>query len=245
MYSSNNVPPPSYEAATFSPQLSTEHYGNLRRPIMGEIKSFDNLTEQKLFEELADFYSIFKATESLEIAYSRDSMAVSRDAYSENCSRLIGLFKDSEVALRQSGKIRSAEDFIREYNIDCPRAVERLLKAGVPATVIHPSTTSRAENVTIAQTVQAFITAMDALKLNQRAIDEIQPLISDLLTLLRKVNGMKADFEGIVKMMSWMLKFSGMRAVDEIQEDDARQLIFDLDSSYSAFHRYLSTDSSP
>jgi hypothetical protein len=34
----------------------------------------------------------------------------------------------------------------------------------------------------VAETVQHFITAMDAVKLEQRAVDEIQPLISDLTT---------------------------------------------------------------
>ena len=208
---------------------------------MGGIKSFDNLIEQKLIEELADFYSIYKAVESLEIAYSRDSMAVSQELYTENCNRLIGLFTDSERALRQGGKIISAEDFVREYNVDCPRAVERF-HVGVPATAINPRTTGRGEQVLILQSTTALITAMDALKLNLRAIDEIQPLINDIVKLLRQVNGIGQDFEGVRLMMSWLTRFSSMRAVDVITEDDARQLSFDVESSYSAFREYLNAD---
>lgn len=36
---------------------------------------------------------------------------------------------------------------------------------------------------------QCFITAMDALKLEQRAVDEVQPLIYDLSDRLNKVRG--------------------------------------------------------
>lgn len=36
---------------------------------------------------------------------------------------------------------------------------------------------------------QCFITAMDALKLEQRAVDEVQPLIYDLSDRLNKVSG--------------------------------------------------------
>jgi hypothetical protein len=47
---------------------------------------------------------------------------------------------------------------------------------------------NRAETVVVAETVQFFITTMDALKLNQTAVDEIQPLVSDLVHSLNKVS---------------------------------------------------------
>ncbi len=63
----------------------------------------------------------------------------------------------------------------------CSRASERLLRAGVPATVIHRSFDDRGVAVSVAEAVSCFITAMDGLKLNLRAVDEIQPLLSDLM----------------------------------------------------------------
>jgi len=80
---------------------------------------------------------------------------------------------------------------------------------------------------------------MDVLKLNQKAKDEIQPLISELLGHLRKIRGMQPSFEGIVKMDIWLNKFSRLAAYDEISEEEARQLIFDLETSYAAFHAFL------
>jgi ESCRT-I complex subunit VPS28 len=44
---------------------------------------------------------------------------------------------------------------------------------------------------------------------------------------------------GIVKMRLWLRKLNDMRAADEIGEDESRQLLYDLESSYSAFHKHL------
>jgi ESCRT-I complex subunit VPS28 len=37
----------------------------------------------------------------------------------------------------------------------------------------------------------------------------------------------------------WLQKLNAMRAVDQIDEDDSRQLYMDLDSAYSEFTRHL------
>ena len=54
--------------------------------------------------------------------------------------------------------------FMTEYHMDCPRAVERLLRLGVPATVINPVQDDRGESIKVAETVQYFITAMDGVR---------------------------------------------------------------------------------
>ena len=51
----------------------------------------------------------------------------------------------------------------------------------MPATVLHASSDNRAESVVVAETVQAFITAMDALRLQQRAVDEVQVTFTIIL----------------------------------------------------------------
>lgn len=103
-------------------------------------------------ESLAEFYSIVKAADQLEAAYSRD--AIKDSEYAEACSRLITQFKNSEKVLIRSGAITSADAFFKDYQLDCPRAYERLIVAGVPATVMHPTADSRAESVLIAEAVQ-------------------------------------------------------------------------------------------
>lgn len=55
----------------------------------------------------------------------------------------------------------------------------------------------------VAETVQHFITAMDAIKLEQRAVDELHPLVSDLMNALNRVPGLPPDHIGPVKLREW------------------------------------------
>lgn len=133
------------------------------RPKFPEIKAFENPKDRNKCEDLSDLFAIIKTMECLEAAYSRDS--VSSTEYADSCFKLISQFKTSESALVANGSIQSADAFIREFDIDCPRAYERLIRVGVPATVVHATHDKRGEIVIVAETVQEFITAMDGIKL--------------------------------------------------------------------------------
>lgn len=226
--------PPSYSSVTG--RDPAQHIMERRRRV-GEVKAYESSKERALYEELGDLYSIMKATEALEKAYGRD--AVSASEYSEACTKLISQFRTSEAGLISGGKIVNIDQFIADYSVECPRAYHRLVTTGVPATVMHATHDDRQEGVVVAETVQCFITAMDALKLEQRAVDEIQPLIADLMNALNKINGLPADFEGLKKLRVWLEELNKRRAVESLEEDDARQLIFDLDSSYALFLAHL------
>jgi ESCRT-I complex subunit VPS28 len=81
---------------------------------------------------------------------------------------------------------------------------------------------------------------MDSLKLNLVAVDQIHPLLSDLMQSLNKVPLMP-DYEGKGKVREWLISLNQMKATDELNGDQVRQLLFDLESSYTGFHRCLST----
>mmetsp|Transcript_16962 Transcript_16962/g.25169 ORF Transcript_16962/g.25169 Transcript_16962/m.25169 type:complete len:139 (-) Transcript_16962:1642-2058(-) len=133
----------------------------------------------------------------------------------------------------------TVETFMEVYELDCPRATERLLKMGVPEPMNKGSNDQGAVAITVAETVQHFITLMDAIKLEQRAVDELQPLLSDLMNSLTNLPETPNDFDPNKAVSKWLQKLNTMRAVDEVDEDDARQLYHDLDSAYSEFTRYL------
>ncbi|DAZ92921.1 TPA: hypothetical protein N0F65_011497, partial [Lagenidium giganteum] len=202
-----------------------------------EVKLWTDTKDRRKFEDLSDLYAIIKTTEHLETAYVRD--AISQDEYTEACTKLISQFKTAETALRMGGFLDNIESFIAKYRLDCPRALERLVRIGVPATVVHNTTNRKADSVNVAQTVQSFITVMDVLKLNIRAVDEIQPLLSEMMSSLTQVSGLPPNFEGREKIESWLRVLNAMRASDELDEDQARQLSFDLDRSYSSFMAFL------
>lgn len=153
--------------------------------------------------------------------------------YEADCLKLIAQFKTLTSSLPDS-----VDRFVDAYNLDCPAALNRLLTSGVPATVEHRAASSSAapsSAAVVAECVQHFITAMDSLKLNMVAVDQVHPLLADLSSSLAKLSLLPPDFEGKVKMKDWLARLSKMSAADELTEQQARQLHFDLESSYNSF----------
>eukprot|EP00804_Cyclotella_cryptica_P022628 CCRYP_009497-RA/>CCRYP_009497-RA protein AED:0.45 eAED:0.45 QI:578/0.5/0.66/1/1/1/3/0/214 len=194
-----------------------------------QIDLFESSKERKAYENLADLYTIITATEHLERAYAQD--AITQSEYTSECNKLISQFKIAEKAALGTNNM-TTETFMNLYQMDCPRAADRLLIMGVP----EPLKTSH-DNGNVAVTVAE--TAMDAVKLDQRAVDELQPLLSDLMNALIQLPDTPNDFGPNYKVKKWLEKLNAMRAVDMIDDDDGRQLYHDLDTAYSEFSRYL------
>ena len=187
---------------------------------------------------MADMYSIIKAVEALETVYSRDNITPAE--YAQQCSRLIAQYKTVEQALINSSAVTSSAAFFKEYSINCPLAYERLIISGVPATVLHASHDERKDSVIVAETTQFFITSLDALNLNQRATDEIQPLIADLLSSLGKVRGLaESNFEAMPKLKKWLENLNRKTASEGLSDEEVRQLTYDLEKFYKDFFVFL------
>lgn len=203
---------------------------------MTEIRLWNDKKEREMYENFADLYAIIKTTEKLEKAYVRD--IISAKEYEPACVKLIAQFKTLRTTLKDT--VPDVERFMTAYKMDCPGAVNRLLVSGVPATVEHKSAGSEDNMaVAVAETVQHYITTMDSLKLNMVAVDQVHPLLSDLLGALNRVRQLPQDFEGKVKARDWIGRLNKLSASDELKEDEARQLLFDLESSYNAFMQSL------
>ncbi len=80
---------------------------------------------------------------------------------------------------------------------------------------------------------------MDSLKLNLVAVDQIHPLLSDLMQSLNKVSLM-GNFEGKSKIKEWLIILNRMKATEELDETQVRQLLFDLENAHTSFYRCLS-----
>ena len=57
--------------------------------------------------------------------------------------------------------------------------------------------------------------------------------------ILLQVGQLPSDFSGKVKMKNWISKLHKMPASRELDENDSRQLLFDLESSYNDFMAFL------
>lgn len=80
---------------------------------------------------------------------------------------------------------------------------------------------------------------MDKLRLEIRAMDELHPELSDLVDTMNRLSILPADYDGKQKVTEWLATLNSMQASDELSESQVRQLLFDLESSYSAFNKVL------
>jgi ESCRT-I complex subunit VPS28 len=179
-----------------------------------EVKLWNDKRERELLESYADLYAIIRATEKMERAYVRD--LVSAADYETECLKLISQFNTLSSSL--AGLV-TIPRFVQAYRLDCPAALNRLLQSGVPATVELRASSSvpastAASATAIAQCVQSFITAMDAVKLNMLANDQVRPLLHELSTSMARLGPMlPPDFEGKVKVNEWLAKLHKMVSV--------------------------------
>ncbi|ORY99182.1 vacuolar protein sorting-associated [Syncephalastrum racemosum] len=189
---------------------------------------------------MADLFAIIVLMEHLEKAFIRDS--ITAEEYTPQCANLIAKYKTTMNFLSDS--VTNLETFMDDYKLTCPAAVNRF-KIGVPATYEHAVGDNTKQDMGksakyIAETVLHFITLMDTLRLNRYAVDELHPILADLIQSLNNVPGLPADFEGKAKVRQWLITLHSMKASDQITEEQARQMLFEMDQSHTEFYRLLS-----
>lgn len=138
-----------------------------------------------------------------------------------------------------------ARDLIHSVGLSCSAALHRL-NVGIPATIEHGGSGEKTDAgrsaMHIMQVTQHYITAMDSVKLNMCAADALFPILTDLMRELNAVGGVldvDGEFQGKALVRQWLVQLNGMKASEELDEVQARQLLFDLENSYNAFHRLL------
>jgi ESCRT-I complex subunit VPS28 len=150
-----------------------------------EVRLWHDKREREMYDNFADLFAIIKTTEKLEKAYVRD--VVSAKEYEPACTKLIAQFRTLKTALRDT--VPDVEQFMKDYKMDCPAALNRLLVSGIPATVEHKSASSDSGTAAaVAECVQHFITAMDTLKLNMLAVDQVSRNYSFSLVLTTSIS---------------------------------------------------------
>ncbi|EZF27406.1 hypothetical protein H112_00511 [Trichophyton rubrum D6] len=207
-----------------------------------EVKPFSSPAERDLYESLAEIYSIIITLDGLEKAYIKD--AVTESEYTETCTRLLkqyrSILSDDTVAT----EFVDLDTFKRAWEMECPRATERL-RIGLPATVEQPShaisqntaTGPSASGSLILTATENFITFLDALKLNMLSKDALHPLLSEVIQSVNKVT--EQDFENRGKIIQWLITLNQMRATEELSEEQARELAFEMEQAYQGFKATL------
>ncbi|PWN21931.1 putative VPS28-protein [Microstroma glucosiphilum] len=207
------------------------------------------------WDNSANLYSLILSIDALERAYV--SQAVSDAQYAPTCTRLLAQAKTSIKLVTGAGvahpddppSVRDLDEFMKLWDLDLPLTSHRL-SLGIPATLEHPGggssspsgipASDRSKNV--AETTQAFITLMDALKLNLKAKDQLHPLLGEAVSCWNRSGGGGGE-EGQGgqrgKLVGWLITLNQLKASDEIDQDQARQMLFDVEGAYQAWFRSL------
>ncbi|SLM40003.1 Vacuolar protein sorting-associated, VPS28, N-terminal [Lasallia pustulata] len=209
-----------------------------------EVKLSTSTAERDLYDSLAEIYSIIITLDGLEKAYIKDS--VTESEYTETCSRLLKQYKSNLTDETVAREFVDLETFKRTWEIDCPRATTRL-HTGLPATISLPTPTTSAHvpnpssapyGALISTATENFITFLDALKLHMYSKDSLHPLLSEVIQSVNKVTD--RDFEDRGKIIQWLIALNQMRATEELSEEQARELSFDMEGAYHGFKATLS-----
>ncbi|PWN48074.1 ESCRT-1 complex, Vps28 subunit [Violaceomyces palustris] len=224
---------------------------------------FQSNSERERYDNMSTLFSLIVSLDHLERAYVKES--ISENEYAPACNRLLSQYKTIlKLVIDQNqfgGDSRSSEttindvkDFMRIYKMENPAASHRL-EVGVPATIEHASRSNSTQSASerakwVAETTQNFITFMDALKLKLRAKDQLHPLLGELVRGYGRSDAVGATSSGAGgfgndaeevrgKLLNWLIRLNQMKASDEIDEDQARQMLFDVEAAYNSFFRAL------
>ncbi|KAJ3637345.1 hypothetical protein MTP99_000814 [Tenebrio molitor] len=203
-----------------------------RPELYEEVKLYHNARDREKYVNLADLFAVINTLQQLEKAYIRD--CVTPKEYTGACSKLLVQYK---AAFRQvkGDEFPTVDAFVRQYRLNCPAALERI-KEDRPITIKDDKgNTSKC----IADIVSLFITIMDKLRLDIKAMDDLHPELRDLVDTMNRLSILPSDFEGKQKVAEWLNTLNNMQASDELSESQIRQLLFDLESSYAAFNKLL------
>ena len=211
-----------------SPPTSTP---DLNHKLAQEVRLYENAREREEIDNRANVFALVQTIQALEKAYLKD--AVSPAEYASQCSILLAQYTAAFRVVKE--KFPTVEDFMTRYLLDCPAALERI-KEGRPLTVADDRGNVQKS---IAEIVSLFITIMDRLRLEIKAMDELHPDVKDLYEIMSRMSALPADFEGRAKVRKWLDNLNAMSASDELSEDQVRQMLFDLESAYNDFNRFL------
>ncbi|KAK5992549.1 Vacuolar protein sorting-associated protein 28 [Cladobotryum mycophilum] len=210
-----------------------------------EVKLTDSRAERDLQDSLGELFSIIITLDELEKAFLKD--AIPEADYADICERSLRQYKALLADETIANEFKGLEEFKAKWDLDVPRATERL-RVGMPSTTMTASSSAPApapsaaanntSGVLILEATQEFITFLDAVKLGLLSKDQLHPLLSDVIQSVNRVTD--KDFDNRGKIVQWLITLNQMKATDELSDQQARELELDIQQAYQGFRRTLS-----
>jgi ESCRT-I complex subunit VPS28 len=167
---------------------------------------------------------------------------VSYEDYYKHCASLLQkhrMWTNAHKSLIPNG----IQGFAADFRLHCPSALARLAE-GAPAELDTAAPDVRREQALLVTVTELFITAMDTLNLKLYSADALAPQLAQLtraLESLRKQVGSPASPpEQVERLDQWRVRLAAMGAAEELDETQARQLLFDMNSAYQWFKESMS-----
>ncbi|UKZ75941.1 hypothetical protein TrVFT333_003637 [Trichoderma virens FT-333] len=209
-----------------------------------EVKLSNTRAERDLQDSLGELFSIIITLDELEKAFLKD--AIPEAEYTDICERSLRQYKALLADETIAAEFGDLEDFKAKWELDVPRATERL-RVGMPSTTVTASSaapaaapaaaTNNTSGILILEATQEFITFLDAVKLGLLSKDQLHPLLSDVIQSVNRVTD--KDFDNRGKIVQWLITLNQMKASDELGEQQARELELDIQQAYQGFRRTL------
>ncbi|KAL0238701.1 hypothetical protein PCE1_004393 [Barthelona sp. PCE] len=197
-----------------------------------EVRLYDSSQERKDVRQLANIYSLINTLSIVERAYLSDNLPES--VYEAESKALLSKISQT----KKLGEV-DLNEFTREWKMNVPAALHRIA-VGVPATIeFGGSSNTMSVAKDAADTTQSYITALDALELEQMDVDQIQPLIRDICVGLNKFPQISQEDTTKKSMVEWLTSLNSRQPGDSLSDNELRQLKFDIDNSYANFHSAL------
>ncbi|KAL2017662.1 hypothetical protein VTK56DRAFT_1876 [Thermocarpiscus australiensis] len=208
-----------------------------------EVKLAETRAERDLQDSLAEIFSIIVTIDELEKAFLKD--AIPEADYTEICERALKQYKSLIADETVAKAFVGLEEFKTEWDLEVPRATERI-RVGMPSTAVTttsgpaaaPAAAGNTSGALILEATQDFITFLDALRLGLLAKDQLHPLLTDVIQSVNKVTD--RDFENRGKIVQWLITLNQMKATEELSQEQARELELDINSAYQGFKNTLS-----
>jgi ESCRT-I complex subunit VPS28 len=84
------------------------------------------------------------------------------------------------------------------------------------------------------------VTAMDALDMGHRTKEQLWTTINTVLSVLNRIHSLPSDFNATKTVRRWVETIAALGLDEELNDDQCRQLRFDIDTAYQELKDHLS-----
>ena len=127
--------------------------------------------------------------------------------------------------------------FLEIHKITHCQAAKQRLACGKSNYMGEDTTKNLAQRVF--DVTSKFIAIIDVLALGMTAVDDLGPPLRDVLSALQTYPNLPANYTGVSTLKKWVGQLEGMSATSNLNEDQIRQLKYEIENELDKFKECL------